>query len=65
MSVKGKKKNEYVAVTYCDFGQEGRREPLVHHYSLAAAFRRYRRVWEIYGATSKDQKGCKVWIEVV
>jgi hypothetical protein len=61
MSVKGKKKTEFVAVTLTDFGNPNRRSCILKHFSLAAAFRSYRRTWDIYWKLN----GHKVWIEDV
>lgn len=43
MSVEGKHKDEWVAVTLCDFGQPDRREPVTHHYSIDTALRAWKR----------------------
>lgn len=49
MSVAGKKKHEWVAVTLCDFGQNGRREEIRHHYSIDAALNSFKEICKIYG----------------
>jgi len=60
MSVKGKKEDDWVAKTVCDFGEVGREETLTHHYYLSTAFRAYRKHWDIYHKIH----GWKVWIEL-
>jgi hypothetical protein len=49
MSVAGKKKDEWVAATYCDFGTPGRKDAISHHFSIAAAVRRYNVLNKVYG----------------
>lgn len=49
MSVLGKKKNEWVAITLCDFGDPKRRFELRHHYSVDAAIRAFKDICKIYG----------------
>lgn len=61
MSVKGKKVGDHVVVTMTDFGQPGRRSEIGRHYTLAAAGRQYKRIWDIYHRLH----GHKVWQETV
>ena len=42
MSVKDKKKNDWVAQTFCDFNDAGRKSVLRNHYSLGAALRAFK-----------------------
>jgi hypothetical protein len=49
MSVAGKKHDDWVARTICDFGQQGRREVLRHHYSIEAALNCFKEICKIYG----------------
>ena len=58
MSVAGKKKNDWVAATYCDFGTPGRKDVITHHFSIAAAVRRYHNINKIY-----SQSGWHCWQE--
>jgi|TARA_Y100000034_G_scaffold135146_2_gene205895 hypothetical protein len=43
MSVKGKKKTEWVAQTFCDFNDSGRKSVLRNHFSMEAAFRAFKK----------------------
>lgn len=65
MSVAGKKRDEWVAVTLTDFATPGRREELRHHYSLEAAFRAWEGILKIYDKTwnSGTQVQARVWQE--
>ena len=58
MSVEGKSKDEWVAVTLCDFGDPSRREPVRHHYSLECAIRAWKK-----GATQRRIWGGRFWQE--
>lgn len=46
-------------ITYCDFGEPGRKTELARHKTIATAMRQYARLWEVYG---RIQKG-RVWQE--
>lgn len=41
MSVKGHKKNEWVARTFCDFNEDGRKADLRNHFSIQAGCRAF------------------------
>ena len=49
MSVAGKKKSEWEAITLCDFGQSNRRELIRTHFSIDAALRSFKEIKKIYG----------------
>lgn len=49
MSVKGKKKSEWVAMTLCNFGDESRRETICKHFSEMAAVKAFDKINKIYG----------------
>lgn len=53
MAVQGKKLNEWIARTYCNFGDPNRKEALRDHYSLDAAFRAYEKINKIYGRSGR------------
>ena len=55
MSVAGKKKDEWVAQTLCDFGTPGRRESIRHHFSIESAIRAFDGLCKIYG---RGQERC-------
>ena len=57
MSWKGRKNNEASVVTYCDFGEIGRRSELSRHRSWETALRQLKRIKRQYS------HGCKVWQE--
>jgi hypothetical protein len=61
--LKGKKMDNPVAVTLTDFGQPGRRSEIRRHFSLPAAFRAYREIWEIYHQM-RPENAAKVWVEL-
>lgn len=48
MSLKGIKKNQFVAVTLCDFGDPERRTIIRTHFSRDAADRAFKRIARIY-----------------
>jgi len=48
MSVSGKKKSDWVARTFCDFGDVSRRDVLTNHYSIKAANRAFEGTAKIY-----------------
>ena len=48
MSALGKKKDEWVVQTLCDFKENGRREVLRNHFSLESAFRSWDNFVKIY-----------------
>lgn len=48
MPVAGKTKDEWVAQTFCDFGQPGRKTALANHFSIEAAIRRFKHIHKIY-----------------
>jgi hypothetical protein len=62
MSVQGKKRNEWVALTLTDFGDPNRREVLRHHFSVEAAYRAWEPICKIYTAPWRDGK-YRVWQE--
>jgi hypothetical protein len=49
MPVKGKRKNEWVAVTLCNFGEESRRDSIAKHFSETAALKAFDKINKIYG----------------
>jgi hypothetical protein len=59
MSVKGKKKDDWVAMTLVDCGSPYRRVEWRRHFSFAAAFRAYPKIWSIVHLLH----GWAVWIE--
>lgn len=50
MSVAGKTKDEWIAQTFCDFGEPGRRTVLTQHFFLETAKRGFQRTKKIYSA---------------
>jgi hypothetical protein len=64
MSVQGKKRNEWVALTLTDFGDPARREVLRHHFTTESAYRAFPGILKIYTAPAlfKD-KTSRVWQE--
>jgi len=50
-----------VAITYCDFGKEGRKDEIRKHYSFKSALSGYKKIWDIYHRLS----GWKVWQEEI
>lgn len=48
-------------ITFCDFGDEGRKTELARHKTFATAMRQYARLWQVYHRIS----GWKVWQEEV
>ena len=58
MSVAGKKKHEWVAQTFCDFGETGRRTVLTNHFSINAARTRWPAIVKIY-----TKEGWTCWQE--
>lgn len=65
MSVRGKSKNDWVAVTLTDFGDKTRREILRHHYTVEAAYRAWQDLLKIYGKPWKPGERPRVWQEGV
>lgn len=63
MSVKGKTRDEWVAVTLTDFGDPTSRQELRHHYSLPAAARAWDGIIKIYGRPWPGRKPSRVWQE--
>jgi hypothetical protein len=49
MSVRGKKKDDWVARTLCDYGDKTRKDTITHHFSEEAAFRSFEKINNIYG----------------
>lgn len=47
-------------ITYCDFGEEGRKDVLVQHRNFSTALRQYKKLWDVYHRIH----GWKVWQEV-
>lgn len=58
MSVSGKSKHEWVAVTLCDFGTPGRRESIRNHFTMEAAYRAFNDLCKVYG-----REGWRCWQE--
>lgn len=46
-------------ITYCDFGDTGRKSEIGRHATLATAMRQYARLWESYSRINK----WRVWQE--
>lgn len=65
MSVSGKKKGEWVAVTLTDFAETGRRHELRHHYTSEAAYRSWEKIFKTYKECWRDGKMvvARVWQE--
>ena len=59
MSVKGMGKNDYVAVTMCDFGDPERKDIIRTHFSREAANRAFRKIANIYNGIH----GWRCWQE--
>lgn len=55
-----KNDNAYVAFTYTDFGQRGRRERLGRHLTLETAARQFKRICKVYN----QLHGHRVWTEL-
>ncbi|NDD52321.1 hypothetical protein EBZ39_00315 [bacterium] len=49
MSVEGKSKNDWCAVTLCDFGEPGRRDVISRHFFMETALRGFKRINQVYG----------------
>ena len=49
MSVRGKKKDDWVARTLCDFGDKTRIDKIRTHFSEEAAFKAFEKINDIYG----------------
>lgn len=49
MSVKGKTRDDWVAVTLTDFAMPGQRHEVRHHYSVEAAVRAWDKILKVYG----------------
>lgn len=58
MSVAGKKHEDWIAQTFCDFGEPRRRTTISNHFSIDAAGRQFKRINKIYGAN-----GWRCWQE--
>jgi hypothetical protein len=63
MSVQGKKRDEWVALTLTDFGDPNRREVLRHHFSVEAAYRAWESICKTYTAPWSN-RGQRVWQEI-
>jgi len=50
-----------VAITYCDFGEAGRKDKLAKHYTFKGALSGYQTAWNTYHRLH----GWKVWQEAV
>jgi hypothetical protein len=64
MSVQGKKKDDWVAVTLTDFGDPSRREVLRHHFSVEAAYRAWLGISKTYKMTWPGRQKSRVWQEI-
>jgi len=62
--IKGKKRTEYSAVTYCDFGEAGRRASIGVHYTKETAERQFKRLCRIY-RDGPAADGWSVWTELL
>lgn len=65
MSFKGKRRDEYVATTFCDFGQRGRRSDIGHHFSMPTAKRQFKRICRVWGNPlyGDDRANWRIWQE--
>jgi len=63
MSVAGKKKSEWEAITLTNFGDPNRREVLRTHFSIEAALRAYKDIKKIYGQNRLTNSSSRVWQE--
>lgn len=62
MSVRGKSRDDWVAVTLTDFAVPGQRHEIRHHYSVEAAARSWDSILRMYGRTWSDSRP-RVWQE--
>lgn len=62
MSVRGKSREDWVALTLTDFGDKSRREVLRHHFTKEAAYRAWDGLIKIYGR-SWIKEETRVWQE--
>lgn len=58
MSVAGKTKDDWIAQTFCDFGEPGRKDVITQHFFIETAKRGFQRVSKIY-----SQQGWHCWQE--
>lgn len=63
MSVRGKSKHEWVALTLTDFGDKTRKEVLRHHFTVEAAYRAWDDLLKTYGRSWKPGERPRVWQE--
>lgn len=64
MSVRGKSRHDWVALTLTDFGDPSRREVLRHHYTVEAAYRAWMGILKTYTAPYLNRgKPSRVWQE--
>lgn len=63
MSVRGKSKEDWVALTLTDFGDKTRRDVLRHHFTIKAAYRAWDGLSKIYGRPWKQGEETRVWQE--
>jgi hypothetical protein len=61
MSLKGKSKDQVVAVTLCDFGDALRKDELRYHFSVDTAKKAYNKIRNIYHGIH----GWRVWQETL
>lgn len=62
MSVRGKSREDWVALTLTDFGDKSRREVLRHHFTKEAAYRAWDELIKIYGRSWIKEEP-RVWQE--
>lgn len=62
MSVKGKTREDWVALTLTDFGDKTRRQVLRHHFTKEAAYRAWDGLIKIYGRPWIKEE-TRVWQE--
>ena len=62
MSVRGKSKEDWVALTLTDFGDKTRRQVLRHHFTKEAAYRALDGICKIYGRPWIKEE-TRVWQE--
>jgi len=60
MGIKGRKRDDYKAYTFCDFGEKGRQEVIYNHYSISSTKRAFTRLKKIYSKAS-GIKGRETW----
>jgi len=61
---KGLSVEDYVAQTFCDFGEKGRRVEIRKHYDYNAAKKVFGKIVKVYGRVwPRSDKATRVWQE--